>query len=166
MVFKNFADGNILTAGSLNHSLNTHLQFVGGRFGTVTQKTGSFDDNTSILDVYVSSGNVAPAQCFFIASNWSFRNTADATTNSIPKVSIGASGTSPTLTDIGSMNLICAAANERDGGVMFALGSTTVDDASVPALIRFRTSNQNDAQDELELRDYAVFAVISGAGLS
>ena len=160
MVASRYADGNVLTAGSLNLSLNNRAGYITGRMGGVTTATGSAAANRALLDYFIASGAVSTNAFLFTQADIRYTNTTTART-AVISVLIGPSGTSPSLTTIGSQEVAVLAANVYDSCSLFGLGSTTVDSATVPAMVRFAVTASH-ANDITDLRGHAIFNTSSG----
>lgn len=139
MVFTNYADGGILTAGSINQHWNTRFTHVTRNGSTLA--TAASGTNVTIKDEYIASGTLHPTMQIGVFSSFVC---AGSPTSTIAIVAIGGSATSPTLTTIGSVPNIDVGqvALTPFMSSFFSIGSTTVDGA-VPALVRFsRVCNQ------------------------
>lgn len=140
MVFTNYSDGQILTAGSVNYHWNTRPVFVAINGSKYTY--ASSGTNVTLNDHYITSGTLHPTQQIMVFSCWELNA---VTLNAIPIIAIGPSGTSPTLVTIGSV-----ADNSINNTLsFFAIGSTTVDSAT-PALIRFSALKPENTVTDLQ----------------
>jgi len=132
MVMSFWSDGAIITAGSLNKSFNAPVLF--GSSQTVGTNAGA-------TDKYITSGTFHPNSRLLILGDLAITNADTVNVNTFTMVvSIGPSGTTPTLTTLGSQYIAGAPAvvsNTVTHAFVGMIGSTTVDNASVPALIRF-----------------------------
>src|SRR3990167_4590212 len=133
MAFDNYADGAILTAGSLNTSLNRRLNFVG--YSNTASSNANSGTNVTIKDVYVTSGTLNQTNQLYINAALFATSATDADNAHDFRISMGPSGTSPTLTVLGSYGFNTRSTTDSSvGGALMAVGSTTIDNASVPAL--------------------------------
>ena len=157
MVVSNYVDGDILTAGSLNNSVNARQTFV--RFNGSSYNTGDSGTNITIRDEYITSGILASINQILVMTNWEV-STAEATNQSAHlRIYAGPSGTSPTLTLLGSF---ATTVNADTAAITYSsitgIGSTTVDSASVPALVRI-TAGVTHASLSTTLLQTMIFGV-------
>ena len=155
MTVDNFADGNILTGGSLNSVLNRRAAFYGIQAGATLSSGGSL---TTVYDVYITSGNFyADGKAVCIVP---FRLTSVQGTNTTCtiEVSMGASGTSYTPTTSGVYSICTQTQDVNDATPVFVLSGASWVNASLPTLVRVR-GTQNNLNDAGALNPWIILQV-------
>ena len=155
-----FRDGQELTAGSLN--LKT-VRLVEADVTIYNEGTSGTD--ITVVDTYINSGTVALTNRILIMANASFKQTANLNVESANfRIKIGPSGTTPTLTTVGSLTIQSQGiSGESDSplqyGTMIGIGSTTVDDSATPALVRFSKSQPVTSNRNSQIAGFVIFSV-------
>ncbi len=144
-----YNDGDILTAGSLNNSVNSRPNFVLFNAGLYT--TTSSGTNVTVRDEYVTSGAISIINQIYLMANVQHDQSATAAQRTPSfRVAIGGSATSPTLTTIGSTAFTTSGVSDFGGAILMGVGSTTVDNSATPALVRISVGHEGTTTAQIQ----------------
>lgn len=138
MTTENFQDGNVLTASGLNDGLGRRMSFYLQAGGG---STGSIAAETTLADAYIPSGVFASACQVLVIGNVGINGSSSQTATL--SAYIGPSGTAPTLVALGGASIRGFSSVITHYVPYTFIGSTTIDSASIPAMIRFTAQNVN-----------------------
>ena len=136
--YDDFSPGERLGAGSLNDSISSRMVFATLTTSAGGITSGAFPGGNG-MDLYITSGMLPTNNRICVNATYGIGSSTDV---SNVWIAVGPSGSSPSLTIIGSANLTSSAFDHIGYMSIWAVGSTTID-SSTPAMVRMGARIKN-----------------------